>query len=63
MFIQEGPIFLDDLFCDSSDTDLLECSRTVGVVTCSHSEDVWIQCTGMYVVTAGQVIGGQVTYM
>ena len=47
--LAEGPIFLDELFCTASDTDLLECSRTigaVGLVTCSHSEDVWIQCTG-----------------
>lgn len=48
-FIQFGPIFLDQLFCTDSDTTLEECSRGIagiGLTSCNHTEDVWIQCSG-----------------
>ena len=42
-----GPIFLSRVTCTSSDLRLLECdSDPIGIHTCSHSEDVGIQCIG-----------------
>ena len=43
-----GPIFLDRVTCSSEQLTLLECdSSPVGVHTCSHSQDVGIQCIGI----------------
>ena len=43
-----GPIFLSRVTCTSSDLELLDCdSDPIGIHTCSHSEDVGIQCIGM----------------
>ena len=40
-----GPIFLDRVSCSSNSPSLLECdSNPLGVHTCSHSQDVGIQC-------------------
>ena len=47
--LREGPIFLDQLFCSNTDQTLQECSsgiRAIGLTTCNHSEDVWVQCSG-----------------
>ena len=42
-----GPIFLDRVICSSDTITLLECdSSPVGVHTCSHSQDVGVQCIG-----------------
>ena len=49
--ILSGPIFLDQLVCSESDSNLLECSRgdtLVGLTSCDHRQDVWIECRGMY---------------
>ena len=48
-FVQSGPIFLDELRCTESDTTLQGCSRGIagiGLTTCSHRDDVWVQCPG-----------------
>ena len=47
--LQEGPIFLDKLFCTGLDQTLQDCSlgiRAVGLTTCNHTQDVWLQCSG-----------------
>ena len=44
-----GPIFLDRVSCDGSETRLLECIRGVapiGVHFCDHTDDVVISCQG-----------------
>ena len=42
-----GPIFLDRVSCASNSPNLLECdSNPLGVHTCSHSQDVGVQCIG-----------------
>ena len=42
-----GPIFLDRVTCSSNSSSLLECdSNPLGVHTCSHSQDVGVQCIG-----------------
>ena len=51
-FLQSGPIFLDDLSCTTSDDTLEGCSRGIdgiGLTTCSHTKDVWVQCSGTYI--------------
>ena len=54
-FVQFGPIFLDQLFCTDSDTTLQECNRgisSIGLTTCNHTDDVWVQCLGMQSILA-----------
>ena len=42
-----GPIFLDRLLCQGTESSLLNCpSVQLGVVTCTHSQDVAVRCTG-----------------
>ena len=41
-----GPIFLDHLLCDGTESSLLECRSDFGVVGCSHDQDVFIRCKG-----------------
>lgn len=46
--VAEGPIFLDRLRCDGTESSLLDCRlglRGIGLTTCDHSADVWIKCT------------------
>ena len=48
---ENSPIFLEQLDCTSSDTDLLQCnsySDANGIHTCTHSQDVSVRCTGIY---------------
>lgn len=49
----QGPIFLEQLDCTPADTDLLSCSSlsAQGVHSCTHSQDVYVECTGTYVRT------------
>ena len=44
-----GPVFLSEITCDSTDTKLLDCSRTatLGLITCEHDHDVMIHCEGV----------------
>ena len=44
-----GPIFLDRVSCSSNSPTLLECdSNPLGVHTCSHSQDIGVQCIGKF---------------
>ena len=43
-----GPIFLDDVQCSSSSSQLLECSSSpILTQNCQHSEDAGVGCEGM----------------
>ena len=40
-----GPIFLDDVACDGTESSLLECrGREPGFHNCGHSEDAAVYC-------------------
>ena len=45
-----GPIFLDQLMCNGSETSLLEClpSENIGFHNCHHNEDAGVRCEGLY---------------
>ena len=46
-FLQSGPIFLDKLMCSEDDKTLQECGiREIGLTSCDHAYDVWVQCYG-----------------
>ena len=43
-----GPIFLDDVQCSSTSSQLLECSsRPILAHNCHHSDDAGVGCEGM----------------
>ena len=43
-----GPIFLDDVQCSSSSSQLLECSSSpILTQNCQHSDDAGVGCEGM----------------
>ena len=47
-----GPIYLDDVACTSSASQLLECSsRRVLSHNCLHSDDAGVRCDGKYFVS------------
>ena len=40
-----GPIWLDDVFCTGSESELLDCSNNgIGVHNCDHSQDASVRC-------------------
>ena len=41
-----GPIFLNNLECDGSEANVLNCSYSLGVHTCSHDQDIAVRCEG-----------------
>jgi len=43
-----GPIFLEGLDCDGTETSLLDCTMDVelGLTLCDHSDDAGIKCFG-----------------
>ena len=44
-----GPVFLDQFLCEGSENSLLDCPNVeLGVVSCPHSQDVAVRCTGEY---------------
>ena len=44
-----GPIYLDDVACTLSDSQLLECSsRPILTHNCDHHDDAGVKCEGMY---------------
>ena len=48
-FLQQGPIFLNQLVCSDLDRNLLDCSRgsrIIGLTSCDHTQDVWVECEG-----------------
>jgi len=43
-----GPIFLDNLFCNGTESQLVDCPNPgVGVHNCGHFEDAGVVCAGM----------------
>ena len=43
-----GPIHLDNLICNSSESRLINCPHSgIGVHNCAHSEDAGLRCQGM----------------
>ena len=44
----EGPIFLQQLGCEGTESLLLDCPRFtgLGLTTCDHSEDAGVRCIG-----------------
>ena len=44
-----GPIFLDDVQCRSTSSQLLECSsRPIETHNCLHSADAGVRCEGKF---------------
>ena len=41
-----GPIYLDNVACSGSESNLTECSRSFIVSCYSHSEDAGVRCQG-----------------
>ena len=43
-----GPIFLENLICSGSETNVLDCrhSTPLGLSTCAHSQDAGVRCVG-----------------
>ncbi len=50
-----GSIFLSNLLCNSDESSLLDCVTTrnqpPGTFSCQYSQDVAIECTGIYIVS------------
>ena len=46
----DQPIFLDQLNCDGSESELFECGRHtgIGLHTCDHLQDVGLRCRGEF---------------
>ena len=45
-----GPIHLDNLFCNSTESRLINCQHNgISVHNCAHSEDAGLRCQGMYI--------------
>ena len=43
-----GPIFLDDIRCNGTESQLTNCANVgVGVHNCEHSEDAGVVCAGI----------------
>ena len=44
-----SPIYLDDVRCSGSETNILACSHSpLSVHNCSHNKDVGVACSGLY---------------
>ena len=44
-----GPIWLDEVICFGSESDLLSCYHNqLGVHNCGHFEDAGVRCTGTF---------------
>lgn len=49
--LASGPIFLDGLYCTGNDVALEDCQKEIlgiGLTSCSHDEDVWVECYGEF---------------
>ena len=42
------PIFLEELDCTTTDTDILLCNSysRLGINSCNHAQDISVRCTG-----------------
>ena len=56
--ISRQPIFLDQLDCRGTETDLLDCRRytDIGLHMCDHTKDVGLRCEGTLCVFMNTVI-------
>ena len=46
-----GEIWLDDVFCTGSESELLDCSHDdIGVDDCDHSEDASVRCSSKLII-------------
>ena len=56
-----GPIFLDNVDCSDTDTELISCPTRLNVfglrsASCSHNEDIGVACIGMSRLVANQLV-------
>ena len=50
--VGSGPVFLDNVGCQGTESSLLECYHSgIGVHNCQHDDDVGINCSCMQLVT------------
>ena len=42
-----GPIYLDDVGCEGSESSLMECNLDRDITECDHSQDAGVSCRGM----------------
>ena len=47
--VGSGPVFIESLRCDRSEMNILDCSEVnLRRESCTHNQDVSIQCTGCF---------------
>ena len=56
-----GPIFLDNVDCSDTDTELVSCPTRLNVfglrsASCSHNDDIGVSCVGMSCTVANQLV-------
>ena len=44
-----GPIFIDRLQCSGTETNILQCDSRIGLHSCTHDNDVSVQCIGKHI--------------
>ena len=44
--VSDGPIFVNRLACTGTETNILQCVSRIGFHSCSHDNDIAIECTG-----------------
>ena len=45
-----GPIHLDNLICNSTESRLIDCHHNgISVHNCAHNEDAGLRCQGLYI--------------